>query len=111
MFFYLAPFVVSITAHNIQQVGHPLTLDCSIQELSGITTPLEIVWITDTEILQRANVSFNGSVYTDSYTITQLTTAHQGREFQCIANRTYPPVIDSSNIILNVIGKLKGNKF
>ena len=105
--------MISITARNIQQVGHPLTLGCIIQELSGITTPLEIVWTTNTEILQRTNVTSNGSVYTDSYTITQLTTAHHGREIRCIAYRTDPEVtvIDSNNIILNVTGKLNSNKF
>ena len=110
---YLALFVISITARNIQQVGYPLTLDCSIQKLSGITTPLEIVWITNTEILQRSNVTSNGSVYTNSYTIMQLTTALHGREIRCIANRTDPEVtvMDSNNIILNVTGKLNGNNF
>ena len=48
----------------------------------------------------------NGSsVYTDSYTITQLTTSDQGRVIQCIANRTNPPAMDSSNITLSVNGK------
>ena len=112
LFFYQAPFVISITAPNIQQVGHPLTLNCSIQELIETTSPLEIVWTTNTEILRRTDVSSNDSFYTDSYTIAQLTTAHHSREIQCIANRTDPQVtvMDSNNIILNVTGKLKNNK-
>ena len=109
VFSCLAPFEINITVRNVQQVGNPLTLDCGIKEINVTNSPLEIVWTTDTTILQRTNVTPNGSsVYTNSYTITQLTTSDHGRVIQCIANRTTPPVIDSSNIILNVIGKLKG---
>ena len=106
---YLAPFEINIAARSLHQVGDPLTLDCNIQDLSGITSPLEVVWTTNTSILQRTNITAsvnNGSsVYTDSYTIMQLTTSDHGRVIQCIANRTDPPVMDGSNIILNVTGK------
>ena len=54
-------------------------------------------------------MSSGSSVYTDTYTITQLTTSDHGRVIQCIANRTDPPVMDNSIIILNVVGKLKGS--
>ena len=111
MFSCLAPFEINVTAQNMQQVGITLTLDCSIKDIDVTNSSLEIVWITNTTILQRTNVTSNGSsVYTDSYTITQLTTGDHGRVIQCIANRTTPPVIDSSNIILNVIGKLNRSK-
>ena len=112
MCFYLAPFEINITAHNIQLVSYPLILDCSIKEIVVTNSPLEIVWTTNTTTLQRTNVMPNGSsVYTDSYTITQLTTSDQGRVIQCIANRTTPPVMDNGNITLNVTGKLNGSKF
>ena len=108
---YLAPFEINIDAHSLHQVGDPLTLDCNIQDLSGITSPLEIMWTTNTLILQRTNITGSvndgSSVYTDSYTITQLTTSDHGRVIQCIANRTDPPLTDSSNIILSVIGELQ----
>ena len=105
----LAPFEINIAAQSLHQVGDPLTLDCNIQDRSGITSPLEIVWTTNTLVLQRTNitpsVNDGSSVYTDSYTIMQLTTSDHGRVIQCIANRTDPPVMDGSNIILNVTGK------
>ena len=108
-FYCLAPFEINITARNIQQVGSPLTLDCIIYESSVTTSSLEIVWITNATILQitdaMSTLSNGSSVYTDSYTITQLMTSDQGRVIQCIANRTNPPVMDSSIIILNVNGK------
>ena len=111
----LAPFEIKITAHSIQQVGSPLTLDCSIKEVDVFNGPLEIMWTTNTTILQRTNVMAtvmdSSSIYTDSYTITQLTTSDHGRVIQCIANRTSPPVVDNGNITLNIIGKLKGSKY
>ena len=114
VFSCLAPFEINITARNIQQVGSSLTLDCSIKEIYGINSSLEIVWTTTNTILQRTNVMAtvmgSSSVYTDSYTITQLTTSDHGRVIQCIANRTSPPVVDNGIITLNVIGKLKGSK-
>ena len=61
-------------------------------------------------ILKRINATstiIDGlPVYTDSYTISQLTTGDQGRKIQCTANSIDPPVMDSGNIILNVFGKL-----
>ena len=110
MYFYcLAPFEINITARNIQQVGSPLTLDCVINDNSVTTSSLEVVWITNATTLQITDVMatvMDGSlVYTDSYTITQLTTSDHGRVIQCIANRTNPPVMDSSNVVLSVNGK------
>ena len=105
VFCCLAPFEINITPQNMQQVGGPLTLDCSIKEINVTYSSLEIVWITNTTILQRTNITSNGSsVYTDSYTITQLTTSDQGRVIQCMANRATPPVVDNGIIILDVIG-------
>ena len=111
MFSCLAPFEINITARSIQQVGDTLTLDCSIKDIDVTNSSLEIVWTTNTTTLERTNVISNGlSVYTDSYTTTQLTTGDHGRVIQCKANRTTPPIMDSSNIILNVMGKLNGSK-
>ena len=41
----------------------------------------------------------------DSYTIALLITSDHGRVIQFMAKRTNPPVRDSSNIILSVIGE------
>ena len=61
-------------------------------------------------ILKRSNalptVMNIGTVYTDSYTISQLTTSHQGRIYQCMINRTNPAVVDSNDIILDVTGEV-----
>ena len=66
-------------------------------------------------ILQRINATStiidSLPVYTDSYTISQLTTSDEGRKIQCTANSIDTPVMDSGSIILDVFGKLKRNYF
>ena len=107
--------MINVIALNAQQVGSLLTLGCTITELVSGSNTLEIVWNDNNETLQRTNVTSTEMqgllpVYTDSYTITLLTTADQGREIQCTANRRDPPVMDSGVITLNVIGKWIGQK-
>ena len=106
---YIAPFQINIIGRSTQQVGSSLTLDCTITDMGNNTNSLEIVWITNNMILQRTivmpTVINNLPVYTDSYTISLLTTSDQGRMIQCMANSTNPPVIDSGNVMLNITGK------
>ena len=102
--------MINLTAHNAQQVGNSLTLKCTITEFISASNTLEILWTDSIATLKRTNVTSTGTsgllpVYTDSYTITQLTTSDHGREIQCIANKIDPPVMDSAVIILNVTGK------
>ena len=108
--------MINVTTHDIQQVGSSLTLDCIITELVSDNNTLEIVWTDNSGTLKKTNITSNVMegllpVYTDSYTIKLLTTADQGREIQCIANRRDPPVTDSGVIILNITGKLKRKSF
>ena len=113
--FYLAPFRITITPLNDQQVGSPLMLDCSITDIDGNNISVEIVWISNNMILKRSNalptVMDNRTVYTNSYTISQLTTNHQGRIYQCMVNRTNPAVVDSNDITLNVTGEVKSRTY
>ena len=90
-------------------MGSSLILDCTITDTGDNTNSLEIVWITNNMMLQRTivmpTIINNLPVYTDSYTISLLTTSDQGRVIQCMANSINPPVIDSGNIMLNVTSK------
>ena len=112
--FFVAPFEINVTAPDVQEVGDPLTLNCTVEDMGdniNISNPLVIVWISSNGmILQTVNAMPTGSdrppVYTDSYTITQLTTNDHRRIFQCMANRTNPQAIDSGSIILTVSGKI-----
>ena len=57
--------------------------------VTDITGRVDIVWSTGNNELQRstavsvASVTSNSAVYKDSYVITQLTTSHHGRVYQC----------------------------
>ena len=108
VFIYIAPLQINITGRDVQQVGSSLILDCTITDMGNNTNSLEIAWISNNMMLQRTNVMStvidNLPVYTNSYTISLLTTNDQGRTILCIANTTNPPIIDSNNIMLNVNG-------
>ena len=108
--FFIAPFEINLSGRGRQQVGSSLILDCTITDMGNNTNSLEIVWITNNMMLQRTivmpTVIDSLPVYTDSYTISLLTTSDQGRMIHCMANSTNPPVIDGDNIMLNVTGKL-----
>ena len=76
-----------MTAPNNQIVGQPLTLQCEVTAVRGITSGVDIVWRNGSTELQRMNdvsstMTNNSLVYTDSYTI-QLNTTHNGTVIQC----------------------------
>ena len=102
---------ISVTAPNTQTVGQSLTLQCEVTTVRGITSRVDIVWSSDgTELERMNNVSSttmdNSLVYTDSYTISQLSTTDDGRVIQCeVVINTSPSVMASDNITLDVSGE------
>ena len=99
-----------MTAPNTQTVGQSLTLQCEVTTVRGITSRVDIVWSSDGTVLRRINDTTattmdNSLVYTDSYTISQLSTTDDGRVIQCeVVINTSPSVIASDNITLDVTG-------
>ena len=103
---------VTVTAPNTQVVGQPLTLECSVTAVRGITSRVDIVWSSDgTEIERMEGVSVssttgNSVVYTDTYIISQLNTTDDGREYQCeVVINTSPPVMATGSVTLDVMGE------
>ena len=100
-----------MTAPNTQTVGQSLTLQCEVTTVRGITSSVDIVWSSGgTELERTNNVSSttmdNSLVYTDSYTISQLSTTDEGRVIQCeVVINASPPVMVSDSITLDVTGK------
>ena len=95
-----------------QDVGDPLTLQCDMTTVTGIVSTVDIIWSNSSTELDRisnvtANITNNVVVYSDSYTIAQLTTLYHGREIRCevVINIPDTPVRDDAIIILNVTGK------
>ena len=104
--------IVNVTAPNTQTVGQSLTLLCEVTNVRGITSRVDIVWSSGGTELQRMNdvsstMMSDSLVYTNSYTISQLSTTDDGRVIQCdgVINSS-PPVMADNSITLDVTGML-----
>ena len=111
---YIVPTpTVNITAPNTQTVGQSLTLQCEVTAVRGITSRVDIVWSSGgTELQRMNNVSSttmgNSLVYTDSYTISQLSTTDEGRVIQCeVVINASTLVTATDSITLDVTGKIE----
>ena len=78
--------------------------------MRGITSGVDILWSSDSGVLREINFTTaimmnNSQVYTDSYTITQLSTGDNGKGYQCIAIITSSPLLMANDsITLDVNG-------
>ena len=101
---------VTVTVPNTQTVGQSLTLQCEVTTVRGITSRVDIVWSSDGTVLRRINDTTattmdNSLIYTDSYTISQLSTTDNGSMIQCeVVINTSPLVMASDSITLDVTG-------
>ena len=102
---------VTVIALNTQTVGQSLTLQCEVTTVRGITSRVDIVWNGGGTVLRRMNdvsstTMDNSLVYTDSYTISQLSTTDEGRVIQCeVVINASPSVMASDSITLDVTGE------
>ena len=96
-----------MTAPNTQTVGQSLTLQCEVTTVRGITSRVDIVWSSGDTVLRRIEgVSSTTLVYTDSYTISQLSTTDDGRVIQCeVVINASPLVMASDSVTLDVTGE------
>jgi len=104
--------IVTVTALRPQIVGQSLTLECSGTTVRGITTRVDIIWRGGGTTLRRTNnipstMMASSIMYTDTYTISQLNTSDDEREYQCeVVINTSPPVMINTSISLDVMGEL-----
>ena len=106
-----APDNVNIVVISTQTVGQPLTLECNVTTVRGITSRVDIVWRSNGLELKRiegTNISSTSETletYTVMYDAVQLNTSDDDRVFQCegIINIS-PPLLADVNITLNVTG-------
>ena len=100
-----------VTAPHTQIVGRSLTLQCEVTTVRGVTSRVDIVWSSDDTVLRRINgrtatTVDNSLVYTDSYTISPLSTIDEKRVYKCeVVINASPPIEDDDNIVLDVTGK------
>ena len=97
---------------NNQTVGQSLTLECTIVTVRGITSKVDIIWNSDGTELKRTGGLNDGSIvndsviYTDFYTIPQLSTLDEARVVTCdVLINTISPVMATDSVTLNVTGK------
>ena len=101
-----------MTAPNTQIVGQLLTLQCEVTTMRGITSRVDIVWSNDDgTVLRKTNgvsstTMDNSLMYTDSYTVSQLSTTDDDRVIQCeVVINASPSVMASDSITLDVTGE------
>ena len=108
MFFILLTVSApNVTFTGAQTVGQSLTLHCSVTITGSISVGVDIVWRDDIRMLNSTRVTPAAmGVYTDSYTISQLSTTNDGRVIQCevVINDATSPVT-FTGITLDVTGE------
>ena len=112
LYFIKAPIPsISITFPNTQTVGQSLILQCDVTAVRGITSRVDILWISGGIVLERINGTTattmdNSLIYTDFYIISQLSTTDDSRVIQCKGIIQAMPSQSNINMLtLNVTGK------
>ena len=91
-------------------IGDPLTLDCTVTAVRGISSPVDIIWTTGGRVVRRvdnitADIENDSAIYTDSFKIT-LSAIDNGREYQCtVVINASQPVNNSDQFTLIFPGK------
>ena len=96
---------------NNQTVGQSLTLESSITTVRGITSRVDIVWSSNGVELKRidglnhSSMTNHSVMYTEYYTIPQLSTSDEHRIITCnVIINAMSLVSTTSNVTLNITG-------
>ena len=87
-------------------IGDPLTLDCTVTAVRGISSSVDIIWTTGGRVVRRvdditADVENDSAIYTDSFEISSLSAIDNGREYQCtVMINASQPVYGGDQFIL-----------
>ena len=108
MYFVVPPPDINVTAIN-QNEGSRLSLRCDVKTVRGITSDLDIMWLTGGEevakYIDSENVTENRTAYTLYYNGSrELTLRDNNTVYQCrvLVNNVS---LTSDNLTLNVIGR------
>ena len=92
-------------------IGDPLTLDCTVTAVRGISSSVDIIWTTGGRVLRRvdnitADIENDYAIYTDSFEISSLSAIDNGREYQfTVVINANQPVYNSDHIALMFTGE------
>ena len=105
---------LSLVAHHVQIVGQSLTLECSVTTVRGITSVVNFIWSSDGVLLKEEEINTqdftvqNLNIYSNTYTISQLSTNDDDKTYQCeVVIDASPPITEYSNVTLDVTGMVK----
>ena len=105
--------IVSISVETNQTVGQPLTLDCTVITVRGITSRVNIVWlVNDMELETVTDVDVSSSMdddmqqYMVSYIINQLSVDDNENVYQCVVRVDNDLVMAADNVTLTITGML-----
>jgi len=103
--------IVLVTTLDDQVFGDPLTLDCTVITVIGISSAVDIIWSVDGDPVRIVNdtsatISNNTAIYTDSLVLPELTVLDNGRTYWCrvIINKS-PPAIFFGSMMLDFPGR------
>ena len=88
------------------KIGDPLTLECTVTAVRGISSSVDIIWTTGGRAVRRvdnitADIESDHAVYTDIFEISSLSAIDNEREFQCtVMINSSQPVNSSDEITL-----------
>ena len=87
-------------------VGDPLTLDCTVTAVRGISSSVDIIWTTGGRVVRRvdnitADIENDSAIYTDSFEISSLSAIDNRRGYQCtVVINARQPVNNSDQFTL-----------
>ena len=93
-------------------MGQSLTLQCDVTAVRGINSRVDIVWSNDSGDLNTTvdvlpTQLEDSLLYTNTYTISSLTTDDENRTYQCeVMINSSVIVNNNSSISLDVTGKM-----
>ena len=87
-------------------IGDPLTLDCTVTAVRGISSSVDIIWTTGGRVVRRvdnitADIENDSAIYTDSFEISSLSAIDNGTEYRCaVVINASQPVFSSIQVTL-----------
>ena len=94
-----------------KRIGDPLTLNCTVTTVRGISSSVDIIWSTGGREVRRINNTFadiqnDSAVYSDLFTISSLSANDNRKVYQCtvLINGSLP-FVSSDSITLIFPGK------
>ena len=106
--------IVEVTSIDSLEYGETTTLECNAIAVRGITSRVDIVWVTgffDNVVRRRSdargNIVGNSTIYTDHLVTPPLSFDDNDRVYYCVININESNIFSAfSSIVLNFSGKL-----